>query len=242
MTESGVKVANRGDDGDDIVGAEDVEPSTPDAAETSKPDDAVDSGSTGEVSPKRDDQDDQEASTKRKPSPRRVSLSVRTLVVATVFVVLLAALAAMVWLYFGERAKVEAQLRQTDNDRHAEQIALDYAVNAATMNFQDLNTWKGKLVNGTTPNLRDKLTKAATSMEQLLVPLEWTSTAQPLVAKVRSDTNGVYVVDTFVSVLTKTTQAPDRLQSTATYSITINSKDNWQISDVGGIGAVAGAK
>jgi Mce-associated membrane protein len=242
MTESGVKVANRGDDGDDIVGAEDVEPSTPDAAETSKPDDAVDSGSTGEVSPKRDDRDDQEASTKRKPSPRRVSLSVRTLVVATVFVVLLAALAAMVWLYFGERAKVEAQLRQTDNDRHAEQIALDYAVNAATMNFQDLNTWKGKLVNGTTPNLRDKLTKAATSMEQLLVPLEWTSTAQPLVAKVRSDTNGVYVVDTFVSVLTKTTQAPDRLQSTATYSITINSKDNWQISDVGGIGAVAGAK
>jgi Mce-associated membrane protein len=242
MTESGAKVANRGDDGDDIVSAEDVEPSTPDAAETSKPDDAVDSGRTAEVSPKRDDQDDQEASTKREASPRRVSLSVRTLVVATLFAVLLAALGAMAWLYFGERTKVEAQLRQTDNDRHAEQIALDYAVNAATMNFQDLNTWKGKLVNGTTPNLREKLTKAATSMEQLLVPLEWTSTAQPLVAKVRSDTNGVYVVDTFVSVQTKTTQAPDRLQSTATYSITINSKDNWQISDVGGIGAVAGAK
>jgi len=42
------------------------------------------------------------------------------------------------------------------------------------------------------------------------------STAQPLVAKVRSDTNGIYVIDTFVSVLTKTTQAPDSLQSTAT--------------------------
>jgi hypothetical protein len=110
------------------------------------------------------------------------------------------------------------------------------------MNFQDLNTWKGKLVNGTTPSLKDKLTKAATSMQQILVPLEWNSTAQPLVAKVRSDTNGIYVVDTFVSVLTKTTQAPDSLQSTATYSITIDSKNTWQISDVGGIGAVAGAK
>ncbi len=79
-------------------------------------------------------------------------------------------------------------------------------------------------------------------MEQILVPLEWNSTAQPLVAKVRSDTNGIYVIDTFVSVLTKTTQAPDNLQSTATYSITIDSNDNWQISDVGGIGAVAGSK
>ena len=123
--------------------------------------------------------------------------------------VLVAGVGVMTWLYLGERGKVEAQLRQTDNHHHAEQIALDYAVSAATMNFQDLNTWKAKLVNGTTPSLNDKLTKAATSMEQLLVPLEWNSTAQPLVAKVRSDTNGIYVIDTFVSVLTKTTQAPD---------------------------------
>jgi len=69
------------------------------------------------------------------------------------------------------------------------------------MNFQDINTWKNHLVNGTSPELTDKLTKAAKSMEQLLIPLQWTSTAQPLTAKVRTDTNGVYVVDTFVSVL-----------------------------------------
>ena len=58
-------------------------------------------------------------------------------------------------------------------------------------------------------------------MEQILVPLEWSSSAQPLAAKVRSDTNGIYVVDTFVSVLTDE-QTPDNLQSTATYSITID--------------------
>jgi hypothetical protein len=148
----------------------------------------------------------------------------------------------MTWLYLGERDKVDAQQSQVANYQHAEQIALDYAVSAATMNFRDLNTWKTKLVNGTTPALNDKLTKAAGSMQQILVPLEWNSTAQPLVAKVRSDTNGIYVIDTFVSVLTKTTQAPDNLQSTATYSITIDSNNGWQISDVGGIGAVAGAK
>jgi len=236
MTESGLKVAEpAGDTGRD----EDAEPSEPDAVKASK--DEVASNVTGDASPRGEYQDD-EAPTKRKAASRRVSLSVRTLVTATAFLALVAAVAVMTWLYFGERGKVEAQQQGAANEQRAEQIALDYAVNAATMNFQDLNTWKGKLVNGTTPGLHDQLTKAATSMEQLLVPLEWNSTSQPLVAKVRSDTNGIYVVDTFVSVLTKTTQAPDNLQSTATYSITIDSKNNWQISDVGGIGAVVGAK
>ena len=175
-------------------------------------------------------------------SSRRVSLSVRTLIASVVILMLAAGVGVMTWLYLGERNTVQAQQSHAANYQHAEQIALDYAVNAATMNFHDLNTWKAKLVNGTTPALNDKLTKAATSMEQILVPLEWSSTAQPLVAKVRSDTNGIYVIDTFVSVLTRTTQAPDNLQSTATYSITIDSNDNWQISDVGGIGAVAGSK
>jgi Mce-associated membrane protein len=175
-------------------------------------------------------------------SSRRVSLSIRTLITSVVILILAAGVGVTTWMYLGERDKVEAQQTQAANYQHAEQIALDYAVNAATMNFQDLNTWKTKLVNGTTPALNDKLTKAAGSMQQILVPLEWNSTAQPLVAKVRSDTNGMYVIDTFVSVLTKTTQAPDNLQSTATYSITIDSNNGWQISDVGGIGAVAGAK
>lgn len=175
-------------------------------------------------------------------TPRRISLSVRTLVAGFVIALLVAALGTMTWLYLGERSTVQAQLRDADNRHHAEQIALDYAVGAATMNFQDLNAWKGKLVQGTSPELQDKLNKAADSMEQLLIPLQWNSTSEPLVAKVRSETNGAYVVDTFVSVLTKTTQAPDNLQSTATYSITIDSNNDWQITDVGGIGAVAGVK
>jgi Mce-associated membrane protein len=224
ITESRSAVSNPADD--DVVRDDGAEPAEPGIPPTS----------TGGS-----DQDDGTSSTGT-PSLRRVSLSVRTLLVSILILVLVAAAGVLTWLYFGEREKVEAQLRQTDNEHHAEQIALNYAVNAATMNFQDLNTWKGKLVNGTTPSLKDKLTKAATSMQQILVPLEWNSTAQPLVAKVRSDTNGIYVVDTFVSVLTKTTQAPDSLQSTATYSITIDSKNTWQISDVGGIGAVAGPK
>lgn len=185
---------------------------------------------------------DTDAETPSAPPRRALVISLRAAVVGAVIIVLAAATGIMTWLYFGERSTVHAQLQAAENNRQAEQMALDYAVRAAAMNYQDLNTWKGQLVEGTSPELSNKLTKAADSMQQLLIPLEWTSTAEPLSAKVRSQDGGVYVVDTFVSVLTKTTQAPDNLQSTATYSVTIDSNRDWQITDVGGIGAVAGAK
>ena len=168
----------------------------------------------------------------------RLSITVRSLVVALVIVVMAGAIGVLSWLYIGAQHKLDTLNRQAQNNTHAEQVALNYATNAAAMDFHDMNAWKDKLVAGTSPELKDRLTKAATSMEQLLVPLQWSSTAKPLVAKVRSEAAGTYVVDSFVSVLTKTTQAPDGLQSTATYSITIDSNKDWQITDVAGISAV----
>jgi hypothetical protein len=35
-------------------------------------------------------------------------------------------------------------------------------------------------------------------------------------------------------------QAPDGLQSTATYSITVDSNKDWQITDVGGVDSALG--
>ncbi|GAY17661.1 hypothetical protein [Mycobacterium sp. shizuoka-1] len=175
------------------------------------------------------------ARVERKP-PKAVS--VRALVTGVVVVVLAAAVGVLAWLYVSAEGTIDAQKRQAANYKHAEDVALDYAVNAAVMDFHDLGSWKTKLVAGTSPELKDKLTKAADSMEQILVPLQWNSTAKPLVAKVRSESGGVYVVDSFVNVVTKTMQAPDGLQSTATYSITMDANNNWQITDVGGIDAV----
>jgi flagellar basal body-associated protein FliL len=172
-----------------------------------------------------------------KRSRLQLSISVRGLLLGIVIVALAVAVGVLAWLYIGAERQVDAQARQSENKTHAEQVALDYAVNAAAMNAQDLNGWKSKLVAGTSPQLKDKLSKAADQMEQILVPLQWNSTAQPIAAKVRSSTGGVYVVDSFVSVLTKTAQGPEPLQSTATYSITIDSNKDWQITDVGGIGA-----
>lgn len=174
--------------------------------------------------------------------PRSVSVSVRGLILGSVVVALVAAVAALGWLYGGARHQLDVQSIQATNDAHAEKIALDYATNAATMDYKDLQAWRVKLVAGTSPELNKKLSAAGTSMEQVLVPLQWSSTAKPLLAKVRSTTGGVYVVDSFVSVQTKTVQAPEALQSTATYSTTIDSNNGWQITDVGGIGTAIGPK
>lgn len=168
---------------------------------------------------------------------RSVSVSVRSLVVGAAAVLLAAAVVVMGWLYIDARSRLDAQAAQSANDSQAEKIALDYAVNAATMDYKDLQTWKVKLVAGTSPELNKKLSEAGTSMEQVLVPLQWSSSARPLVAKVRTNTGGIYVVDSFVSVNTKTIQSPEPLQSTATYSTTIDSNNDWQITDVGGIGS-----
>jgi len=173
---------------------------------------------------------------------RSVSVSIRGLTVAAVIVALVAGVAVLGWLYVDARRQLDAQASQATDEAHAEKIALDYAVNAATMDYKDIQAWKVKLVAGTSPELSKKLSDAGTSMEQVLVPLQWSSIAQPLVAKVRSITGGLYVVDGFVSVQTKTVQAPEALQSTATYSTTIDSNNDWQITDVGGIGTAMGPK
>ncbi len=192
---------------------------------------------TETVDPENEKPEVQDKLADRKRARLQLSISVRSLLIGAVIAALVVAVGVLAWLYVGEQRKLDAQARQSENTTHAEKVALDYAANAAAMNFQDLNAWKAKLVAGTSPELKERLSKAADQMEQILVPLQWTSTARPLAAKVRSSTGSVYIVDSFVSVLTKTAQGPDPLQSTATYSITIDSSKDWQITDVGGIGA-----
>ncbi|BBZ05459.1 hypothetical protein MCHIJ_48960 [Mycolicibacterium chitae] len=184
--------------------------------------------------------EDRQPDTAADKKSRQISMSLRGLVIAVAMGVLIIAVAALGWLYLDAKAQLDASAVEASNVERAETAAIEYAVNAAEMNYQDFGGWKANLVGGTSPELKDKLTKAADSMEQVLAPLQWQSTAQPLTAKVRSISGGIYIVDAFVSVLTKTMQAPEGLQSTATYSITLDSRNNWQITDVGGVDAALG--
>ncbi|MFE2998612.1 hypothetical protein ACFXG4_26865 [Nocardia sp. NPDC059246] len=128
------------------------------------------------------------------------------------------------------------------SEAHAEQVALDYATAAAQMDFHDLAAWRARLTKGTSPELSNRLTQAASSMEQIISPLQWVSTATPVAAKVTSETNGAYSVECFVSVLTKNSQAPDGIQSTATYKLTVDSRNNSMITDIGGIDSALAPK
>jgi len=56
----------------------------------------------------------------------------------------------------------------------------------------------------------------------------------------KSENDGVYKVDAFVNVSSTSSQAPNGATTTVTYSITIDSKHDWQITDVGGLQSIVG--
>lgn len=178
-----------------------------------------------------------------------VSLRISTVVLSVVVAVLLLGTITLGWIAHqrgsdrdAARAEVTA-MRSAADDRHrAEQVATDYSVGAADMNFKDLAAWSQRLTANTSPQLANKLKQAASSMEQIIVPLQWISTPTPITAAVRSEQNGTYVVTCFVSVMTKNTQAPDGVQSTATYTVTIDKNASWKITDVGGIDSAMSGK
>jgi Mce-associated membrane protein len=165
------------------------------------------------------------------------SIKLSTLAVGAVVVAMIAGLITLGWQLHDARSDL-AQIHTSTSDReHAEQIATDYATGAAQMDFRDLQGWRARLIQGTSPELSDRLTKAASSMEQIIAPLQWTSTATPITAVAQAGRDGTYSVDCFVSVMTKNSQAPDGISSTATYKLTIDSRNDWKITEISGIEA-----
>ncbi|WP_078282819.1 hypothetical protein [Mycobacteroides franklinii] len=176
--------------------------------------------------------------------PRRVFsiLLRRSLILSVLTVVAAVTIGVLGWsLHNSQQSEREARAALVSMQdaagarQRSEQIALDYSRGAAEMDFKDIPAWTKRLTANTSPELTKKLKDAATSMEQIVVPLQWVSTPTPITSAVRSERDGVYVVNSFLSVMTKNVQAPNGVQSTATYTVTINSKDNWVITDVGGV-------
>ncbi|NNH72740.1 hypothetical protein HLB23_23230 [Nocardia uniformis] len=120
------------------------------------------------------------------------------------------------------------------DDAHAQQVATDYAVGASTVNFADFNAWVGRLKANTTPALSNKFDATAPKLQEVLTPLKWTSSAQPVAAKVMSESGGVYKVNVFVNVSSTNAQNPEGAQTTVTYNVTVDRSD-WKVSDVGGM-------
>lgn len=129
-----------------------------------------------------------------------------------------------------------------DDTRHAEQIATDYAVGAATIRFDEFEAWIGRLKVNTAPALANKFDGTAPKLQEILTPLQWNSTATPIAAKVMSETGGIYQVDVFVNVNSTNIQNPDGAQTTVTYNVTLDRGSDWKITDVGGMDAALPTK
>ncbi|MFD0361609.1 hypothetical protein ACFQZZ_09160 [Nocardia sp. GCM10030253] len=176
------------------------------------------------------------AASQAKPArPGTVSIQVSTVIRSAVIAALVVAVCVLSGLLWSARHDLAEQNDRVADDRKAEQVATEYSVGAATVNYQDINAWVAKLKANTAPQLANKFDATGPKLEQILVPLKWTSTAAPITAKVMSELDGVYKVNVFVNVSSTNAQSPEGAQTTVTYNVTLDKNSDWKITDVGGV-------
>lgn len=173
--------------------------------------------------------------------PIRV-VKVSTIVTVIAFTVLAGVAATLGFLLLKARGELSARDAAAADEQHAERVATDYAVGAATINYQDFPAWITKLKANTAPAMASKFDATAPKLQQILLPLKWSSTGTPVAAKVESVNGSIYKVDVFVSVNSTTAQTPDGTQTTVTYNVTVDKGSDWKITDVGGTLAALSTK
>lgn len=189
------------------------------------------------------------AETADEVAPRGIVVTPLMLTLSAVVVLLAVAATAFGFLWQSAasdrddaRNQLAAVTETQETDARAEDIAKKYAIGAATIDYQNLAAWRSALTAGTTNELANQLREASTQFEQVVVPLQWQSTATPLGTIVAANKDGLITVNVFVNMITKSTQRPEGIPSTATYTLTIDTKQDWKISDVRGMDAALSGK
>ncbi|AFT99297.1 hypothetical protein [Nocardia brasiliensis] len=166
---------------------------------------------------------------------RTVSIRLSTIATGAALAGLGAATVVFASLWFSARGDLSDRDAAAAANQHAEQVATDYAVGASNINFQDVNSWVAKLKTNTTPQLANKFDATAPKLQDILVPLKWTSTSTPITAKVMNIDNGIYKVNVFLNVTSTSAQTPDGAQTTVTYTVNVDPNNGWKVADVGGV-------
>ncbi|WP_433578207.1 hypothetical protein [Nocardia brasiliensis] len=166
---------------------------------------------------------------------RTVSIRLSTIATGAALAGLGAATVVFASLWFSARGDLSDRDAAAAANQHAEQVATDYAVGASNINFQDVNSWVAKLKTNTTPQLANKFDATAPKLQDILVPLKWTSTSTPITAKVMNTDNGIYKVNVFLNVTSTSAQTPDGAQTTVTYTVNVDPNNGWKVADVGGV-------
>ncbi|WP_433560315.1 hypothetical protein ACQP1O_21600 [Nocardia sp. CA-151230] len=193
------------------------------------------SASTDEAPASAETESSSPASGDRTAAPRTVSIRLSTVLISAGIALLTAVAVSFASLYWAARSTLADRDAKAADDRHAEQIATDYSLGASTIDYHDVKGWIGRLQSGTTPQLSAKFDATAPQLEQILLPLQWTSKAAPLSAGVISESGGIYKVNAYLTVTSTSAQTPDGAQTTVTYSLTVDRNSGWKITDVGGL-------
>ena len=161
------------------------------------------------------------------------TITMKSLLSALAALVVVVVLGVLIWMVVAKSSEVDDMKAASADKAHAEQVALDYSTGAAEMSYEDTQGWLKRLTANTTPELGTRLRNAAGQMEQLLRPLQWSSTSSPISAKVTSVEGDTYKVDAFVGITTKNVQTPaDGIETTATYKLTIDKDQDWKITAI----------
>ncbi|WP_067707091.1 hypothetical protein [Nocardia yamanashiensis] len=167
--------------------------------------------------------------------PRRLAIRLSTAVITLSVALVVIVIATLTVLLISARGDLSARDAGAGDEQHARQVALDYAVGASTIDYHDTKAWYGKLKADTTTQLAAKFDATSAQLDQILLPLQWTSKATPIAAVVTSESGGIYKVSAFLNVITTSAQTPQGGQSTVTYALTIDKNAGWKITEVGGM-------
>lgn len=157
------------------------------------------------------------------------------LAVAAVILLALAITFGVLWTNSSD--DLSSVRAQQANDSKAEKIAGEYAVAASTFDYKNLAPWKTALQTGVSDQLKPKFDSAVNVLNPLLQQLQWVSTSKLLASVVSRRDGNTYNVQVFVGMNSTSSQFPNGMNSTATYTVTLDKASNWTITDVGGIGS-----
>ncbi|MGW0178006.1 hypothetical protein [Nocardia sp. NPDC003345] len=192
--------------------------------------------------------DPADRSVARPEGPRTIAIRLPRLrrptvpVLVAVLAVTLAVVCAGLWRFDGSRGELADLRSQLATDRHAEEVAGDYALRVSRVDFGDLEAWRGALRTGVGAELAPRLSAAVDVVGPWLTQMEYRATGTLLAAKVTAREGDSYTVAAFVEMRSTSRQTPTGVTATAAYTVTLNRAADWTITDVGGSGlAPAGA-
>ncbi|MFB7873710.1 hypothetical protein ACFC06_00550 [Nocardia sp. NPDC056064] len=146
------------------------------------------------------------------------------------------------FLWHGARAELSARDIALADQQRAREVATAYAVSASTIDYQHIDAWTTDLKANTSAQLTSKFVATAPQLHDILVPLQWKSTATPIAATVTDGANGIYQVSVFLDVQSSSVQAPEGVKSTVTYTVSVDPAGGWTVTDIGGLPPIPGPR